>query len=267
MQVVSQIEKDFISTNLKANKRLDFRQKTDLRKIKLTFGSSFGQCQVSLGKTKVTANVSCEITRPGLSSSTEGSIQFNTEISPICCLDLPDVEVVISRMLEKSLRVSRAVDTEGLCIIAGEKVWSIKVDVRVIDHEGNLFDCCCLAAMAALLHFRRPEVTVSGKDVIIHSVDDKVPIPLSIHHIPTSTTFGIYQENYILDPTLLEEQVADGELVIVMNAHKEICCIKQSASVATEEVLQCMQIASVKAVELTAILKEAIKKDSESRNK
>jgi exosome complex RNA-binding protein Rrp42 (RNase PH superfamily) len=31
-------------------------------------------------------------------------------------------EVLISRTIEKALRRSRAVDTEGLCIVAGEKV-------------------------------------------------------------------------------------------------------------------------------------------------
>lgn len=35
---------------------------------------------------------------------------------------ISDEEVLISRMLEKALRRSRAVDTEGLCILAGEKV-------------------------------------------------------------------------------------------------------------------------------------------------
>ena len=35
---------------------------------------------------------------------------------------LSEEEVLISRLLEKALKRSRAIDTEGLCIVAGEKV-------------------------------------------------------------------------------------------------------------------------------------------------
>ncbi len=34
------------------------------------------------------------------------------------------------------------------------KVWSIRVDVHVLDHDGGLMDAIVLAAMAGLLHFR-----------------------------------------------------------------------------------------------------------------
>lgn len=76
-------------------------------------------------------------------------------------------EVLISRIVEKALRRSRAIDTEGLCIVSGEKVWQIRVDLLFLDYNGNLVDCACIAAITALLHFRRPDVTVSGEDVTI----------------------------------------------------------------------------------------------------
>lgn len=40
------------------------------------------------------------------------------------------------------------------------QVWSIRVDVHVLDSGGNLIDACCLAALAALLGFRKPQVEV-----------------------------------------------------------------------------------------------------------
>lgn len=76
---------------------------------------------------------------------------------------------MISRIIEKALRRSRAIDTEGLCIVAGEKVWQIRVDLLFLDHDGNLIDCASIAAVTALLHFRRPDVTVSGEEVTIVS--------------------------------------------------------------------------------------------------
>lgn len=39
------------------------------------------------------------------------------------------------------------------------------MDVHILDHDGNLLDCAVIAASTALLHYRRPDVTVSGEDV------------------------------------------------------------------------------------------------------
>lgn len=47
---------------------------------------------------------------------------------------------------------------------AGRKVWHLRVDLHVLDHQGNLIDACGLAALAALMAFRRPDVTVGGGD-------------------------------------------------------------------------------------------------------
>ena len=73
----------------------------------------------------------------------------------------------VSRVLERAVRQSRAVDTEALCIVPGEKVWSLSVDVHVLDDTGNITDCACAAAMAALHNFRRPDITVAGDTVVI----------------------------------------------------------------------------------------------------
>lgn len=38
----------------------------------------------------------------------------------------------------------------------------LRVDVHVLDHDGNLTDAAGLAALAALMAFRRPYVEVGG---------------------------------------------------------------------------------------------------------
>lgn len=47
-------------------------------------------------------------------------------------------QVELGRIVERGLRDSRAVDTEALCIVAGEKVWAIKCHIHILDHGGNL---------------------------------------------------------------------------------------------------------------------------------
>jgi exosome complex component RRP45 len=60
-----------------------------------------------------------------------------------------------------------------LCIIAGKKVWALRIDIHVIDNDGNLLDASHIAAITALLNFRRPEITIKGEDVIIHEVSER----------------------------------------------------------------------------------------------
>ncbi len=76
------------------------------------------------------------------------------------------------------------------------QVWALRVDVHVLDHDGNLVDACCLAALAALMALRLPQVTVggdSGSDIIVHSPDVKEPLPLSIHHLPVAISFALFE--------------------------------------------------------------------------
>ena len=60
-----------------------------------------------------------------------------------------------------------------------------RVDVRhVLDHGGNLIDAAALASIAALLNYRRPDVTVGGEgEITVHPLSEREPVPLSIHHV------------------------------------------------------------------------------------
>ncbi|KAI8921046.1 hypothetical protein PhCBS80983_g04822 [Powellomyces hirtus] len=266
----SENEKEFVLSALLKSQRVDSRGPHDVRTTRINLGPQFGHAEVRLGKTRVTANVSCEIIRPRPSAPTEGNIIFNTDFSPMASPSFGDSsmpsssEVLISRLLDKALRQSRAVDTEGLCILAGEKVWQLRVDVRVLDHEGNIVDCACIAAVAALLHFRRPDVTVLGEAVTIHTVEERNPIPLSVHHIPICVTFAFFHngEKQVVDPTLLEEQVQEGDMTFVVNKHGDVCTLSKAGGVAVDvqQVIHCARIAAAKAEDITALIKEALAK-------
>lgn len=49
----------------------------------------------------------------------------------------------------------------------------MRVQATVIDHDGNMGDGCVLAALAALVHFRRPFVAMTGDKVTVVRVLDK----------------------------------------------------------------------------------------------
>lgn len=76
------------------------------------------------------------------------------------------------------------------------QVWSVNINIFVLDHNGNLIDCASIAAVTALLHFRRPEVAVNGDEVTLFKPADREPVPLSIHHIPIAISFALFDAGY-----------------------------------------------------------------------
>lgn len=212
------------------------------------------------------AIVTCEITKPYPDRQTEGIVTLNTEFSQMAdphfdpSKSLEDDEIAVMRMLERLIKIGKVVDTESLCIIAGEKVWSIRIDVRILNNEGNVLDCACIAAMAALKNFKRPEVSVSGEEVTVYSVEEKNPVPLAILYIPVCISFACFNiddlEILLMDPSLLEEKIAAGSMTICINSHKEICAISKPGGVelSSDAFLQSCKLAALEAYKIIEIL-------------
>ncbi|CAN9510801.1 unnamed protein product [Ophioblennius macclurei] len=271
---LSNCERDFILKAIEEKQRLDGRQTYDFRKIKITFGTDYGCCFVDLGKTRVMAQVSCELVAPKESRPNEGIMFFNIELSPMASPAFEqgrqsELSVKLNRQLERCLRNSKCIDTESLCVVAGEKVWQIRVDVSLLNNDGNLMDAASVAAITALSHFRRPDVGIQGDEVTVFSPEERDPIPLSVYHMPISISFSFFQQGTFLlvDPCEREERVMDGLLMIAMNKHREICSIQSSGGIMLlkEQVMRCSKIAAVKVSEITELIGEALLNDKTAR--
>lgn len=200
------------------------------------------------------AQVSCEVATPKESRPTEGILFVNVELSsmaaPYFDSSRPsEASAEVNRLLERCLKDSGCVDLESLCIQAGMKVWVIRIDLHVLNNDGNMVDALCVAAITALSHFRRPDIIVCGEDAAVVSTEERDPLPLTLHHLPICVTFAVFDDGkYILiDPTELEEHVMDGTLVVCMNRHKEVCIIQTTgnASLLREQISRCKEICFV----------------------
>ena len=279
-------ETQFIRAALDEGLRTDGRGPFEMREISLRCGRADtvgGHVELSLGETRVLAVVHCEAIEPFPDRPTEGFFQFNLEFSPMASPNFepgrPDAKLVseVSRVVERGLRESRAVDTESLCIVGGVKVWSLRVDCHVLDHAGNLIDAVSLAAIAALLNYRRPDVTVDGDGAItIHDLQEREPVPLSIHHIPIAVTLGYFtppedsaeEEKLIVDPCLKEELVMDGRVTVILNPHQELCGCQKSggAPITSAQMIRCAHVAAVKVAEMHTVLQQALEAAEALRN-
>ncbi|NWH82815.1 EXOS9 protein, partial [Piaya cayana] len=149
------------------------------------------------------------------------------------------------------------------------QVWQIRLDLHLLNHDGNIIDAASIAGIVALCHFRRPDVSVQGEEVTVYTPEERNPVPLSIHHMPICVSFAFFQQGtYLLvDPTEREECVMDGVLVIAMNKHHEICTIQSSGGImlVKDQVLRCSKIASVKVAEITELIQKALENDKKAR--
>ncbi|KYR00615.1 putative exosome complex exonuclease [Tieghemostelium lacteum] len=271
---LSKNERDFVLESLDKSQRIDGRGMFDIRGIEITFGKSYGMVEVQLGKTRVYTAITYEIVEPKPERPNEGFYIFNTNISPMSNVLVDpsrpnqSSESELGRIIEKGLKESRAIDTEALCIISGSKVWSIKVSIHVLDDCGNILDCASISVITALVHFRKPDITVIGNEATVHPMDEREPVPLSIHHSPISITFGFFPNNVmVVDPYTKEESVMDGKISFLVNIHKEICGIQKSSGTSTTipQVIKCSKIAVLKASEITLLIKERLHQDIKQR--
>jgi exosome complex component RRP45 len=180
-------------------------------------------------------------------------------------------EIIMARILEKNIRRSSALDTESLCIIAGSKCFALRTDIHVLNHDGNLVDAACIAAIAALQHFRRPDVSIEGGKVTVYDLREREPIPLSMLHHPLCITFSFFNDgaSVLQDTTAAEEQVRESSVTIGMNKHGEVCQIAKygGKSVSPMALLNCTQQALPKVQDLSLYIQASLEADAKRRDK
>lgn len=139
-----------------------------------------------------------------------------------------------------------------------------------------------LEVVAALQHFRKPDTSTEGESVVVYTLAEREPVPLSLLHYPLCITFSFYEaqvENKgeeeegglktLLDATFAEEQMRDGSCTIGMNRHGEVCQIAKLGGVPVDAValLGCVSVAAVKVKELSEFVKGRLEEDRRRRDK
>lgn len=270
-------EKKFIETALLKDIRVDGRQPFDYRQMTIKFGRDDGSSEVQLGETHVIGYVSGQLVKPYRDRSNEGTLSIFVEFSPMADPSFEpgrpgELAIELGRVIDRGLRESRAVDMESLCIVAGKSVWAIRVDLHILDNGGNLIDAANIAALAALLSYRRPECTLggeNGQDVVIHDTEVREPLPLIIHHVPVAVTFAFFNEgdSMVIDPTYKEEAIMGTRMTATLNSNGDICAVQKGGGdgVSSIMIMQCLRLAALKAVDITKKIKNAVDSHSTER--
>lgn len=182
----------------------------------------------------------------------------------------------ILRCLERTILVGGALDTEALCVQSGAWVWRLSLAVRILDHGGNLMDASVLASMAALRHYRKPQVELvaGGMPLLVHA-DAREPTPLPLHHTPLTISFALVHADDValssstvaalVDPTEREELVQTGSISIAMNVHSEVCLLDfgGGCEIQPKQLQQCWKLAEKCILQLCEMLEKCLKEADE----
>lgn len=103
----------------------------------------------------------------------------------------------MSKLLQKIIIGSNALDPESLCIVTGKFVWQLTIDCIVVKDDGNIIDAMLNGTIVALMDMKKPIVNVESSGV---SLGNK-QLQLSLAHTPFSFTFGLVNNSIFIDPS------------------------------------------------------------------
>ena len=256
---------------IEKNKRLDGRGLVEFRPFYVKTGTlkkAEGSAKVRIGNTIVYAGVKADLGSPFPDTPNEGVLIVNIELSPIASPYFesgpPTKESIeLARVVDRTIRESKVIDVEKLCVKAGEKVWIVFVDIYILADDGNLIDASTLAAMAALYNAKVPVMKEDPENEGNWiKTEESMPIPLKMW--ATSCTFAKIGKKIILDPILEEEKIEDARFTVGINEEKKVTALQKghAGTFSASEILEMVDIALEKGPERIAMLKDILSSPS-----
>jgi len=258
--MVARIKQKRIAELISKGMRLDGRDITEYREVKLEMGvveRAEGSAHVRLGKTEVMVGIKIELGEPYADAPEQGVLTVNTELVPLASPSFepgpPNENAIeLARVVDRGIRESKAMALEKLCAVPGKKVFVVFVDVYVLNHDGNLIDASALAALAALLNTKMRKYAVKDDEVKMKSGYTQLPVA---NH-PIAVTLAKINGKLVVDPSLEEEQIMDARLTITTGKDGKVCAVQKGGYgyFTKEQILEAATIAKEKAKELRKLV-------------
>uniref|UniRef100_A0A336LSU3 Ribosomal RNA-processing protein 43 n=1 Tax=Culicoides sonorensis TaxID=179676 RepID=A0A336LSU3_CULSO len=186
-----------------------------------SIGTAEGSATVKLGNTIVVCGIKAEISTPTATEPNRGYFVPNIELTPLCSPKYrpgaPSEDAqVYSRILYDILLNSECLNLKDLCIVEEKMVWTLYCDIMCLNHDGSVVDAAVIAAVAALKSLKLPKV-IYNVDTEACDVEEDKKNKLKIGAVPISTSFMIFDEKIITDPTAEEDKLAATSITIAIS--------------------------------------------------
>ncbi len=239
---VAKLEQKTVVDLVSKGKRIDERGPENYRPIQIQVGlieKANGSAQVHLGKSKVLAGIKVQTGTPFPDTPDEGVLTVNAELVPLASPSFEagppsEAAIEISRVVDRGIRESKAIDMKSLVLQKGKTVQVVYVDIYVLDHDGNLID-----------------------EVINKGGHHQLPL----NNYPVAVTFAKVDRTIIVDPSLEEEQVMNARLTVTIDKNGDICAMQKGGlyGFTPDEVRKAVHMAVGKAAENRARIMAAAK--------
>jgi len=239
MTLTSSIKRDYFYNLVKNGKRADGRKFDEFRNIEIETGfisKAEGSARVKIGKTQVVAGIKMDIGEPYPDSPEKGVMMTAAELIPLASPDFeagPPREdaIELARVVDRGIRESEVIGLDKLCIVPGEIIWLVFIDIHIIDFDGNLFDAASLAALAALFNTIVPiermrpnleKLQEKNPSIKIYLEEHQKDYQLPMNEPPISCTSVKFNDVVVLDPSLDEEEIAEVRLTVATDKNGDI---------------------------------------------
>ena len=255
MTITPSIKRDYLVKLAENGKRMDSRNFDEFRNIEIgtrIINKAEGSARVKIGNTQVISGIKMDIGEPYPDTPDEGAMSTAAELIPLASPDFesgpPDQESIeLARVVDRGIRESELIDVKKLCIVPGEKVWIVFIDIHILDYDGNLFDAASLASLAALMTTKVPierlkttleklQEKFPSIEQYLNSNSENFPLPLS--EPPISCTSVKYNGVVVMDPSLDEEEIAETRLTVASDKNGDIRAMQKglNGSFSTDEI-------------------------------
>lgn len=231
---LDEVKRESVRSLISDGKRPDGRAFDEFREIRIErdyISTAEGSCIVFIGETQVLVAIKILTGVPYPDSPGQGVLITSAELVPTAS---PEVEsgppnsnrkyVEIARVTDRSIRESKMIDMEKMCIEEGKHVRMVFIDIHILDDLGNLIDAATLGAVVALKGGKMPKTKVEGEELV--KLEETEPIPTQ--GIPLSCSIAKFGPSLIVDPTNEEEIAMDSKIVYGIDEEGNIRALQKS---------------------------------------
>ncbi|CAD5211972.1 unnamed protein product [Bursaphelenchus okinawaensis] len=271
--ILADQERLFIEESLSKGVRLDGRKINEQRKLNIEPVAD-GKCiSASLGNTRIDVVIKIKpVAARTVGRPTSGFLFFDVRKTvtsrygqPIKTRDPPKELDRVQPILNRLYRDAKAIELDALCIEVFHCVYEVRVQVNVVQEDGNLIDCATAAVAAALGIVKRRAVEYDPNSGLIRflSKQESVASNIPINFLALTTTFTFFKTDSepIVDATLKEYKVAGFQITVGVNHRDEVIALfSTGGSLSLELMDQLLDKAHSQCMENVKVVKQSIDK-------